>query len=186
MPKYTRAEKLRRKKRYAYIKARRAKWTESFLRRTPLVSISTYMMREDILRSEGFLPFETFWLAQHTIASPAMKTLRIERQNFFEASHIVIDNKLTFDWNRYQREIARAYQDNHWLFRDGSSNPFAMLEDIKRRGHYPDTPQPKRTRPWVSPTKGQRETAKRKRAELLAEHELLREHEKYIMEHRLR
>ena len=155
MAKMSEREKARRKKIWDRVKTTRAKWREDWLRRSPIVSMATYLNRDETLRREGFLGWERFWLCQHRLDSPGMRAMRAERLEYLNAFGVTFEN-----WNEYRSEIARVYWEHNWTFRDGSLNPFAMLEYVKWRGHYPDTPQPVRKRPRVSPTKAQREAAR--------------------------
>lgn len=111
---------------------------ESIGQAMPDVPYHTYMRRNAQLRRDGFLWKERFWLAAHDIESPAMQLMREERRDL-KAEYLEY-----FSWNQFQVAIARMYHENSWYFRRGGINPFAMLEEYKRRYNMPDTPQARR------------------------------------------
>jgi len=120
-----------------------------------MVSMEDYLSRNAILRREGFLYQERFWLCQHRIDSPGMLDLRARRRADYNAFGVTFGT-----YNEYQGLIFSAYRQNGWTFRDGRLNPFKMLEEIKRRGGHGDTPQPALKKPFKHPTKAQREAAR--------------------------
>ena len=145
----------RQKKRYARYTTRWGTLSTRYQQRSPKVSQKVYTSRNTILRREGFLNWERFWLIQHRIDSPGMLDMRARRRADYNAFGVTFGT-----YNEYRRLISSAYRDNGWTFRDGRLNPFKMLEEIKRRGGHGDTPQPAMKKPFKHPTKAQREAAR--------------------------
>lgn len=121
----------------------------------PMVSYKQYRSRNAQLRKDGFLPTERFWLAAHDIESPAMRLMRQERREMKS------EFMAYFSWNQFQGAISRMYDRNGWFFRRGGANPFAMLEEYKRRYNMPDTPQAKRRVPDRDFIEGKARTMRR-------------------------
>lgn len=106
----------------------------------PKVSIFIFEKRNDILKAEGFLWWERFWISQHRIATPTMKRMRRDRRKIYieaketEKSHA-----------EYVADIKDMYIARAWFFNDGTFDPFKMIEWYRRQEPaQPTTPQPKR------------------------------------------
>ena len=163
----------KQKKRYARYTTKWGTLSERYQQRSPKVSRRDYTRRNDILRREGFLNWERFWLAQHDITSLGMRDIRARRKAAYSAFRVTFES-----YNEWRRLISATYRQNGWTFRDGRLNPFKMLEEIKRKDDYPDTPQPARRKARKHPTKAQREAARHT--------EPLEGHAAFQREHRLR
>ena len=105
----------------------------------PKVSEYHYNIRERVLLAEGFLPFERFWLAQHSISGAVMRHVRAVRRQELRK-----ERKQGFNLIKWQQKIYKRYRDNGWIFRDGSLNPFDMVDAIRKEDELPETPQKKR------------------------------------------
>jgi len=108
--------------------------------RAPQVSLYLYERRNDILRREGFLWWERYWLAQGTISTPAMVDMRRERKSFFDR----VKKGDLLSYNMYAKEIIKHYRDNGWYFSDGTLNPFKMVDDYRQWGKHEDYPSKRR------------------------------------------
>lgn len=156
------------------------KLSKRFQQRSPKTAFITYIDRDDILRAEGFLVWERFWLAQHDINTPGMQDMRAGRKSDFAAAHVKFDT-----WNDYRKSISDMYRNKGYTFRDGRLNPFKLLDATKKQGKLDDTPQPKRRKADKHPSKAQKE-ASRRTAEDIGQYKVIQDAREYQKEHRLR
>lgn len=106
---------------------------------SPKVGVTLYEKRNDALAKDGFLWWERFWLNQHSITSPALKSMRRDRRALKQE---FIDQKKTYqDYAQHVRDI---YNKNKWYFNSGAYNPFKLVEFYHRIEDIAETPQPKR------------------------------------------
>lgn len=107
-------------------------------RRIPRQDSFTY--RNETLRKEGFLEWERRYLVLGRIDTPAMKSMRHQRGEMYQAAKVTFAN-----YNNYQKRISQWYREQGWFFKGTKRlNPFAMFEWFKKKDEQPDTPQPKR------------------------------------------
>jgi ribosomal protein S27AE len=99
-------------------------------------------IRNERLRSEGFLPFEAQALSRNKIGSKLMKNLRRERITDWAEYWETAKNPSYTGWTR---KILKMYDDNiennkpYWKTKRGKRNPFARLreiEDEKKKADY--------------------------------------------------
>lgn len=108
--------------------------------RAPQTSLYLYERRNEILRREGFLWWERYWLCQGTISTPAMVDMRRERKAFYDR----VKKGDLLSYNQYAREIIKHYRDNGWYFSDGTLNPFRAIDDFRRWGKHEEYPNKRR------------------------------------------
>ena len=124
----------------------------------PRVHAQAYDRRYNTLLREGFFWHEAYWLAQHTINTPAARLMRQDRRLEREKAR---SEKLPYsDW---RIRIRQRYIANGWLFNRGTLNPFKYMDSFKTDDDkVPNTPQPKRKRSDKQYEHSSRKTQKKK------------------------
>lgn len=110
--------------------------------REPQVSMYAYERRNDILRREGFLAWERYWLCQGRIGTPVMQVIRRERKSLYDK---VIKGNLV-SHNEYASAIAEKYREMGWMFRDGRLSPYKMIDWVAETKGIEDSSPVKRRR----------------------------------------
>lgn len=112
----------------------------------PNVSWVAYNKRDSVLKGEGFVWWERFWLAQHSISGPAVREWRRQRAEEWEHYRATYPGKgsrrnleMAIAW---RKDLSATYRRRGWVFNDGTLNPFKAIDDLQPQTAV--TPQAKR------------------------------------------